>query len=158
MDIWFGRNLAEAQCFWILSAWRHGFRAAALMQRGLVSLRASSVYFEGTELFTAHVDDDKSKDKHGLLQEPQLDSWWCWPVWWIFLAIEKLWNYRCFEFILSLIKNKTKPKSPLTRQYMLHVELGLFTHSSWKATVFFYLPTYSWCFCDAAKCCNLGKS
>lgn len=33
-------------------------------REGLVSLRTSSVYFEGTELFTAHVDD-KSKDKHG---------------------------------------------------------------------------------------------
>lgn len=63
-SIWFGRNLAEAQCFWILSGWRHGFRAAALTPRGLVSLRTSSVYFEGTGLFTAHVDD-KSKDKHG---------------------------------------------------------------------------------------------
>lgn len=90
-----------------------------------------------------------------LLQEPQLDSWGCWPVLCVFLGPRKLWNYCCFEFISTRIKKK-KIHTHEISHCILNTGYSL-VHPG-KPVYFFYLPTNSFrLFCDAAKYCNLGN-
>lgn len=77
-----------------------------------------------------HMSTTSPRINTELLQEPQLDSWGCWPVLCVFLGPRKLWNYCCFEFISTRIKKN------IPTHEILHCILNT-GRSSWKTSLFF---------------------